>query len=117
MTTNAYNNYGGFAFGQHVSLARQLHDLLRNYPEGVGIVKELTQNADDAGATIVRLSVDWRRHRTINLPAPNMASLMGRSLLFYNNAKFTNADFENIAGTHAYKSELNGATALPAFCS
>ncbi len=96
MTTNAQNNYGGFGFGQREPLARRLHNLLRDYPEGVGIVKELIQNADDAGATIVRLTVDRRQHRTTNLVAPNMASLMGPSILFYNNAKFTNDDFKNI---------------------
>ena len=96
MDRQEHNDVGGFGFGQRESLQRRLHNLLRDYPEGVGIVKELIQNADDAGATTVRLTVDWRSHSNVTVIAPAMAELMGPALLFYNNAKFTDADFANI---------------------
>lgn len=42
----------GFAedFGQKVDLTQRIREVLANYPEGTTILKELLQNADDAGA-------------------------------------------------------------------
>ena len=53
---------GGYEFGQHEPLIVRLRGLIRDYPEGLGIVKELLQNADDAGARCIRITVDWRTH-------------------------------------------------------
>lgn len=36
------------ALGQKVKLIPRIQNILQNYLEGVGIVKELIQNADDA---------------------------------------------------------------------
>jgi hypothetical protein len=33
-----------------VDLTARIREILRNYPEGTSIFKELVQNADDAGA-------------------------------------------------------------------
>ena len=41
------------AFGQHESLTSRLHNILELYADGVGILHELIQNADDAGASRV----------------------------------------------------------------
>ena len=38
-------------FGQTVDLTRRIREVLLNYPEGTTVVKELIQNADDAGVT------------------------------------------------------------------
>ena len=38
----------GFRFGQKTELTWTIHRLIRECPEGVGILKELVQNADDA---------------------------------------------------------------------
>jgi hypothetical protein len=47
------------SFGQHVEpLHLRIRNILRDYPLGVGIVQELLQNADDAGATRVTLLFD-----------------------------------------------------------
>ena len=35
-------------FGQKVDLSVRIREILRNYPEGLSILKELIQNADDA---------------------------------------------------------------------
>ncbi len=35
---------------QQVDLTARIREILRNYPEGSSIFKELIQNADDAGA-------------------------------------------------------------------
>ena len=41
-------------FGQKVVLTARIRGILRGYPEGAAVLKEMLQNADDAGATIVR---------------------------------------------------------------
>ena len=41
-------------FGQQVDLTQRIREILVSYPEGTTILKELVQNADDAGASTVR---------------------------------------------------------------
>ncbi len=62
----------------------------------MGIFKELIQNADDAGATTVKFLVDWRKGRSGSLFSPGMTECQGPALWAYNNAVFTDEDFENI---------------------
>jgi sacsin len=47
-------------FGQVERLTSRLRQLIHDYPEGLGIIKELLQNADDAGARVLRPTFDWR---------------------------------------------------------
>ncbi|MBD2538656.1 DUF3883 domain-containing protein [Coleofasciculus sp. FACHB-SPT36] len=86
----------GEAWYQSERLTTRLKNLIRDYPEGVGIIKELIQNADDAGATRVEIIFDWRTHSFEQLPDPRMEALMGASMLVYNDSKFTDEDFRNI---------------------
>ena len=86
-------------------MTHRLHTLLQEYTDGFAVPKELVQNADDAGATIVKILYDERRNldaRTC-LIDDGMAECQGPALWAYNNATFTDADFENIT-------KLNGAT-------
>ncbi|NEQ75071.1 MAG: hypothetical protein F6K23_19710 [Okeania sp. SIO2C9] len=59
---------GGKSFYQSEPLIARLRGIIRDYPEGVGILKELIQNADDAKATRVEIILDWRTHKFKNLP-------------------------------------------------
>jgi sacsin len=45
-----------------VTLTSRIKEILVNYPEGTSILKELVQNADDAGAHVIKFCLDWRRH-------------------------------------------------------
>lgn len=93
---------GGIGLGkgevwyQSEPLTTRLKNLIRDYPEGVGIIKELIQNADDAGATCVEIVFDWRTHNFKQLPDPRMGALMGAAMLVYNDALFTDQDFQNL---------------------
>jgi sacsin len=51
-------------FGQKVSLTARIRELIRDYPEGTGILAEQIQNADDASAKVVRFCLDHRVHGT-----------------------------------------------------
>ena len=89
--------------GPHEPVTIRLKNILHEYKEGVGVFKELVQNADDAGATEVQFALDWRSHPTEKLLAPGMADCQGPALLLYNNAVFSDDDLINI-------SRLAGAT-------
>ena len=68
------------SFGQSESLTRRLRHILELYPEGSSIVHELVQNADDAGATTVRLVLDERRFGGRSLLGPRLAEWQGPAL-------------------------------------
>lgn len=84
-------------FGQRVDLTRRIREILINYPEGTTVLKELIQNADDAGATKVCFCLDRRTHRTDSLLSPKLAQWQGPALLAYNDAVFTEEDFASIS--------------------
>ncbi|XP_072011594.1 sacsin-like [Engystomops pustulosus] len=74
----------------------QLQNILRKYPDGGQILKELIQNADDAKATEVTFVYDEREHRTDTLYADEQHVIQGQSLLVYNNEIFSDRDWEGI---------------------
>ena len=82
--------------GPYEPITTRLRNILKEYKEGIGVFKELIQNADDAGASKVCFLVDWRQGPTATLLGPNMASCQGPALWAYNNALFSEKDFENI---------------------
>jgi len=86
----------GVDFGQKVDLTASIRGILRNYPEGTAILKELVQNADDAKARTVKFCVDLRTHGQITLAGPGLSGFQGPALLAYNDAKFSENDFISI---------------------
>ena len=81
--------------GQSEPLTTRLNRILKEYKD-TSVIQELLQNADDAGATEVAVYYDTREHDGHNLLFPGMTNSYGPALLFYNNAEFTEEDFENI---------------------
>ncbi|OQS01509.1 hypothetical protein ACHHYP_00661 [Achlya hypogyna] len=86
----------GDDFGQKIDLTVRIREILRNYPEGTSVLKEMVQNADDAGATTISFCLDKRTHSSEHLAYTKLASFQGPSLLVHNNARFTDVDFESI---------------------
>ena len=82
--------------GQYEPLTTRLRNILKEYKEGVAIFKELIQNADDAGASKVCFVVDWRENPREKLLAEELAKCQGPALWAYNDAMFSESDFENI---------------------
>ncbi|XP_048373918.1 sacsin-like [Sphaerodactylus townsendi] len=75
---------------------KYLQSILRKYPDGGQILKELVQNADDAGATEVTLLYDERTFGTERIFSEGLASAQGPALLAYNDGLFSEADWDGI---------------------
>lgn len=110
---------------QRQPLTVTLKNVCRDYPAGGGILRELLQNADDAGASeLVRVDtcstalsflgltnmmkafvLDTRSHPTSNLLNPGLDEYQGPALLAYNNAKFSAEDFGSLASLGASRKE------------
>ena len=84
--------------GQHEPLTTRLKNILRDYKDGITIIKELLQNADDAEATEVNFCYDAREHEKDpkSLFFPGMAEAHGPALIVHNNSTFSDEDFRNI---------------------
>jgi sacsin len=74
----------------------------------------LIQNADDAGATVVRIMLDENSYECESLLNPSMAPLQGPALLVTNDAKFSEADFRSLASI-GQGSKLDKLTATGRF--
>uniref|UniRef100_A0A8C5PJB0 Sacsin n=1 Tax=Leptobrachium leishanense TaxID=445787 RepID=A0A8C5PJB0_9ANUR len=74
----------------------QLQTILRKYPDGGQILKELLQNADDAKASEVIFIYDETQYGTETLYSKDLQNIQGPALLAYNNEMFTDRDWEGI---------------------
>ena len=82
--------------GQHEDITHRIRHIVQDYGTNIDIFKELIQNADDAGATEVKFLIDWRHHPTESLIAEELKAWQGPALIAYNNATFSDEDFDNI---------------------
>jgi sacsin len=99
---------------QHQPLTVSLRKICRDYPAGSGVLKELLQNADDAGAsTVVRVTqrfsisptyantaqrfvLDTSNHPDLPTLVDGLAKYQGPALLAYNDALFSEKDFQSL---------------------
>ena len=89
---------GGWeAYGQTESLTDRLRGLLDVYPDGPSIFKELIQNADDAGATTMRIMYSTVEYGQTSLLGEDMEIWQGPALYVFNDAQFASSDFDNLA--------------------
>ncbi|XP_066271266.1 sacsin-like [Branchiostoma lanceolatum] len=86
----------GSEFGQVEKLTNRIKHLLDAYPFGKEILKELLQNADDAGATEIHFVYDKRQHGTKHIFDDSWKELQGPALCVYNNRPFTEDDLTGI---------------------
>ena len=91
--------------GQKESLTHRIRGIVNDYSGNIDVFKELIQNADDAKATEIILLMDWRQHGQESLFEEDMKYWQGPALVAYNNATFSDQDFNNIC-------ELAGETKM-----
>ncbi|XP_010127979.1 PREDICTED: sacsin-like, partial [Chlamydotis macqueenii] len=84
-------------FGAHEDLPTRLKNILSEYPAVArDTVKELLQNADDAGAGLMHFVWDRRQHPTDATFNTNWNFLQGPALCIYNDSPFQQQDIEGI---------------------
>ena len=106
--------------------------LIAGLPHILSVLKELIQNADDAGAKVVRLCFDQRKHDQDGLLYPGLAGFQGPALYCFNDSVFSDEDFRSItrigdSSKQAMKSKVGRfgvgfnsvyhLTDVPSFCS
>ncbi|KFQ20076.1 Sacsin, partial [Merops nubicus] len=84
-------------FGAFEDLPTRLKNILCEYPASAhDLVKELLQNADDAGAGLVHFVWDRRQHPVDTTFSENWNHLQGPALCIYNDSPFQQQDIEGI---------------------
>ncbi|XP_065674257.1 sacsin-like [Hydra vulgaris] len=97
------------SWGQQEPLTTKLNRVLKLYNDGFAIAKEFVQNADDAGAKVVKFLYDKRQNKELknNLIDSGMKHWHGPALWIYNSAEFTEQDFVNITKLNAGTKEFD----------
>lgn len=85
------------AFGQHEALTTRLKHILEMYADGPGVLFELVQNAEDAGASEVIFLLDKTQYGTSSILSPEMADWQGPALYCFNDSIFSSQDFYAIS--------------------
>lgn len=85
------------AFGQHEALTTRLKHILEMYADGPGILYELVQNAEDAGASEVIFLLDKTQYGTSSVLSPEMADWQGPALYCFNDSVFSSQDLYAIS--------------------
>ncbi|KAI6661492.1 Sacsin-like [Oopsacas minuta] len=86
-----------FNFGpKQRTLLEEITHILRDYPDGSNILKELLQNADDAEASSIAFLLDPTQHSQVDLFIPGLFKYQGPALYSWNDATFMENDWEGI---------------------
>ncbi|KAJ8023840.1 Sacsin [Holothuria leucospilota] len=94
--SDVIHGYLGEDFGQREELTNRLKRILTGYPCDFSILKEIVQNADDAGASEVHFILDKGTYPAERLLKESMKSLQGAALLAFNDKPFTEEDIQGI---------------------
>ena len=87
------------AFGQYISITQMIKNIIKDYPEGTQILKELLQNGDDARARNMTYLLDRRTHSPKNVVGSELSQWQGPALLVFDSEVFVVNDFESIQST------------------
>ncbi|KAH8806800.1 hypothetical protein DL96DRAFT_1686030 [Flagelloscypha sp. PMI_526] len=81
------------SFRERVDTASAIRGILDSYPFGNGLLREILQNSDDAGATQQTFVLDCRSHPSSSLVDPVLRTSQGPSLLCLNDSLFRETDW------------------------
>ncbi|KZT01859.1 uncharacterized protein LAESUDRAFT_686116 [Laetiporus sulphureus 93-53] len=95
------------AFGEVVDLTANIESILKRYPFSIGIFRELLQNSDDAEAKKQIFLLDTRVHRHDSIIDQRLLSLQGPALLAYNDATFSESDWESLQNINRSSKKIN----------
>nr|XP_022324106.1 sacsin-like isoform X6 [Crassostrea virginica] len=80
---------------QRNTLLEEIQCILHEYPDNEQIIKELLQNAEDAGARSVKMGL-CPSCRSDHLPDPYKKYMSGPAFCFYNDSVFEEDDWQGI---------------------
>ncbi|XP_015275018.1 PREDICTED: sacsin-like [Gekko japonicus] len=83
-------------FGAKEDLTTRLANIIREYSASRDVLKELLQNADDAGSHVVHFLWDQRHHPVHRVFGDEWENLQGPALCIYNDRPFEMCDIEGI---------------------
>ncbi|KAK3090040.1 hypothetical protein FSP39_008727 [Pinctada imbricata] len=96
MKRKVKDHYKPIAFGQREEVTTRIQRILDGYPADESILKELLQNADDAGASELHIVTDYTTYPHDSVFDGKWKELQGPALLVYNNSSFSESDLEGI---------------------
>ncbi|KYQ89453.1 putative ATP binding protein [Tieghemostelium lacteum] len=88
----------GHDFGQHEELVTRIKNINEEY-KVESFLKEMVQNSDDSGATVLEIILDKRKYHLKDLDSDlpkKFKDYLEPSLVIFNNSKFTDQDIQNI---------------------
>ncbi|KAJ6602456.1 hypothetical protein DFH09DRAFT_968836 [Mycena vulgaris] len=88
------------SFGEYSLPTDTLAAILGAYPFSIGVFRELLQNSDDARASKQVFLLDARTHNANSLVDAKLATTQGPSLLAYNDALFSDDDWDALQSIH-----------------
>ncbi|KAJ7217098.1 hypothetical protein GGX14DRAFT_602035, partial [Mycena pura] len=88
-------------FRERADLTKIIKSILDSYPLGNGILRELLQNSDDAGATKQTFILDMRNHPQETVVDKDLAKCQGPALLAINDTLFSEEDWKAISTLHS----------------
>ena len=83
-------------FGQKQAITTAIKNICEYYPPNT-CLRELLQNADDAGASEIEYVLDTNTYGGENLLHEGLKDFQGPALLARNNSTFRDADFESLS--------------------
>ncbi|KAJ7172033.1 hypothetical protein C8R46DRAFT_1084593 [Mycena filopes] len=88
-------------FRERADLTKIIKSILDSYPLGNGILRELLQNSDDAGATQQTFILDMRTHPSGSVVDQDLVECQGPALLAVNDTLFSESDWKAISTLHS----------------
>ncbi|KYQ89451.1 putative ATP binding protein [Tieghemostelium lacteum] len=88
----------GHDFGQYEELVTRIKNINEEY-KVESFLKEMVQNSDDSGATVLEIILDKRKYHLKDLDSDlptKFKDYLEPSLVIFNNSKFTDQDIQNI---------------------
>ena len=92
----------------HTPVIHRIKSIMEAYTDELGLLREMIQNSDDAGASEMKILFDFRSHSSqtdaekASLLSHNLHHWQGPAIWFYNNKTMDNGDFEKILSVGGY---------------
>ena len=118
--TTSMGSIKGTAMRQRSVLCARIRSILKDYPAGTTIMRELLANADDAGASRFAVTLDKTVYPCAKIPVRELQRFWGPAMVVYNDAIFSEDDFKSLCrmdeGSKGSKTTMIGKYGLGINC-